>query len=73
MHCQVDLFPGAGCTAQATNVADVAWLNVSWSTASTASFPSFSNSISAPVSCYIDGMNALYLDMAYLTPDPGGY
>jgi hypothetical protein len=71
-HCDLDLYPSAGCAGVGINAADDEWLNVYWSGEMSAAIPT-GNAISARVSCWAEAGVNLNFDMVYLTPSPGGY
>jgi len=71
--CDLDAYQGPGCTGNVSNMAEVSWLNVGWSSND---FPTTFDSsffVSAKISCHVQGGGAFFFDEAFLAPAPGMY
>jgi hypothetical protein len=72
-YCDLDLYTGGGCSGAQLSQFSGLWLNVWWSPDQRTQITAPSNTVSARVSCHIQGGGAAYFDTLYLTPAPGEY
>jgi hypothetical protein len=72
-YCDLDLYASGDCSGAPSNAASGLWLNVVWSPDQDAVVTTDGNTMSARVSCHIEGGGSAFFDMAYLTPWPGDF